>query len=269
MKLERAFTTRESEQASRELIAKYLEGKGYKQRESEPCLVYERGSALSSLFSFSAKHWKATVMVQTTPTADQLTNVVATFDINTTGQMVIKKERDFWEKELDGLIASANGFNADMTPTAKLKEKLRLERRFNEGAKWFFWIAGLSVVNSIILFAGGKWNFLIGLGITQLIDGISIIIAKEVGPNAGMVIRAIALGVNVIIAGIFVLFGILAKRYKWGFIVGMIVYALDGLIFLMVPDFLSIGFHLFVLYGLYGGLKAFGQVKQSDSALAT
>ncbi len=268
MKLDRAFTTKESEQASRELIARYLEGKGYKQRESKPCLVYGRGSGLGSLVSFSTKRWKVTATVQTAPSADQITNVIGTFDINTTGQMVTKKERDFWEKELDGLIASVNGFNTDITPIAKIEEKLKLERRFNEGANWFFWIAGLSLINSIILFVGGKWNFLIGLGIPQVIYGISLGIAKEVGPDTGIVILIIVFAVDVIIAGVFVLFGILAKHYKWGFIVGMIVYALDGLIFLIVPDFLSIGFHLFVLYGLYNGLKAFGQIKQSDSALA-
>jgi len=268
MKLDRTFITKENEQTSRELIASYLESKGYTQRESKPCLVYERGSGLGSLLSPFTKHWKVTATVQIKPNADQTTNIVATFNINTTGQIVIKKERDFWKKELDGLVASAHGFNADITPTAKLEEKLRLEKRSSEGANWFFWIAGLSLVNSIILVTGGRWNFLIGLGITQLIDGVSIGIAKELGPDAGIVIRIIAFAINVVVAGVFVLFGILAKRYKWGFIVGMIVYALDGLIFLMVPDLLSIGFHLLALYGLYSGLKAFGQLKQDNSVLA-
>ena len=36
----------------------------------------------------------------------------------------------------------------------------------------------------------------------------------------------------------------------------MLLYALDGLIFLWVQDWLSLGFHAFVLYGLYRGLDA-------------
>jgi hypothetical protein len=57
--------------------------------------------------------------------------------------------------------------------------------------------------------------------------------------------------IGIVIAGIYVIFGIYAqKRRKWAFIVGMILYALDGLIFLLGPDFVSIGFHVFMLYRL-------------------
>lgn len=264
MKLDRTFTTRESEPMARKLIASYLESRGYKQREANAILVYERGSGLGSWTSFSTKHWKVIVTIQTHPNADGTTNVVAILDINTTGQIVTQKERDFWEKELADLVTSASGFNADVTLNTKVEERLNLEKRLNEGAKWFYWIAGLSIINSIILLVGGNLNFLIGLGITQFIDGISIGIVQEIAPAAELVIRGIAFLINLLIAGIFVLFGVLAKRHKWGFVVGMIIYALDGLVFLMVPDFLSIGFHLFVLYGLYRGLRAFGQLKQKE-----
>jgi hypothetical protein len=134
-----------------------------------------------------------------------------------------------------------------------LEEKLRLKNRFNNGAGWFFWIAGLSLVNSIILLAGGRWNFLIGLGLMQVIDGI----ASEVAIETGSIVKLIAFIADLLIAGVFVAFGVLARKgYRWSFVVGMIVYALDGAIFLLVPDFLSIGFHLFALFCLYGGLQA-------------
>ena len=41
----------------------------------------------------------------------------------------------------------------------------------------------------------------------------------------------------------------------------MIVFTLDGLIFAFVGDWLSVGFHLFALYGMYGGLKALYQLQ--------
>lgn len=268
MKLDRTFTTRESIQASLERIARHLENQGYKQRVSAPGLVYERGSGLSTLFAFSAKQWKVLATVQANPGPDQVTNVVATFDISTMGQLVLRRERAYWEKELDGLVASAGGFNADITATAKIEEKLGQEKRLNEGSKWFFWIAGLSIINSIIWFAGGRLNFLIGLGITQLIDGFSIGIAQGSAPDTALVVRLVAFVLDLIIAGIFVLFGIFAKRSQWAFIIGMIIYFLDGLIFLLVPDFLSIGFHLIALFGLYSGLKAFNKIRQSKSILA-
>jgi hypothetical protein len=150
---------------------------------------------------------------------------------------------------------------------SSVEEKLKLENRFKNGAGWFFWIAGLSLVNSVILMVGGQWNFLIGLGITQVIDGIATGIAAEAGVDAATIIKILAFIADIVVAGIFVIFGVLAiRRYKFSFIIGMILYALDGLIFLMVPDFLSIGFHLFVLFGLYSGLQAHKKLYEMEQS---
>ncbi len=121
------------------------------------------------------------------------------------------------------------------------------------GANWFFWIAALSMINSIVLLMNGQWNFLAGLGITQLIDGIAIVLAKDAGNTAA----ALALFLDIIVAGLFVLAGMLARKgMTVAFIAGMIIYALDGLIFLYVQAWISIAFHLYVLYSLYRGLSA-------------
>jgi len=142
-----------------------------------------------------------------------------------------------------------------MEDSKAIEEKLKTERRFKSGANWFFWIAGLSIINSIILIAGGKWNFIVGLGITQLIDAI----ASEIG-TAGM---GVALVLDIIVAGIFVIFGIFArKRYTWSFIIGMILYALDGVLFFVVQDWLGIGFHILVLFFIYSGLSAMKKLSQ-------
>ncbi|MGI8656220.1 MAG: hypothetical protein ACR2LC_13505 [Pyrinomonadaceae bacterium] len=55
------------------------------------------------------------------------------------------------------------------------------KRQALSGANWFFWIAALSMINSVVLLMNGQWNFLAGLGITQLIDGIAIALAKDAG----------------------------------------------------------------------------------------
>jgi hypothetical protein len=50
---------------------------------------------------------------------------------------------------------------------------------------------------------------------------------------------------------VIAIFGFLGQRavagYRWAFVAGMIFYALDGLIFLMVQDWVGVGFHAFVL----------------------
>jgi hypothetical protein len=44
-----------------------------------------------------------------------------------------------------------------------------------------------------------------------------------------------------------------------------VLYALDGLLFFIVKDYLSIGFHAFVLFFIFGGLKAGNQLNQIQS----
>lgn len=150
---------------------------------------------------------------------------------------------------------------------ALIEEKIRLQNVLKAGANNFYWIAGLSIINSASLLVRGNWSFFIGLGVTQIIDGIAIAIAKEVGTNAGTLVRGIAFMLNLGIAGIFVGFGFLAgKKYKWAFVVGMILYALDGLIFLAVGDYLALGFHVLVLFWLYTGLKPINRLTELEKA---
>jgi hypothetical protein len=71
--------------------------------------------------------------------------------------------------------------------------------------------------------------------------------------------------INVGIAGLFVLFGLSAhKKHAWAFVVGMILYALDGLLFVLVGDYLAIGFHALALFFLYRGFKAMKELKAME-----
>ena len=143
-------------------------------------------------------------------------------------------------------------------------EKTNAEARLSSSASWFYWIAGLSLINTAVALFGGNVSFIFGLGITQMVDGIALALVQEFGNTAIM----IAIIINIIIALVFILFGKYAhKGYKWVFIVGMVFYTLDGLIFLIIADYLSIAFHLYVLYALYRGLKAIGDLKSINSRL--
>lgn len=136
-----------------------------------------------------------------------------------------------------------------MDNTQQITERIAIENRMRGGASWFFWIAGLSVINSVIMIFGGDMNFVVGLGITQIVSALLI--------SMGTAGKAIAIAATVLIAALFVLFGIKARQLKgWAFITGMIIYGLDGLLFLAVPDFLSIGFHVFALFFIFRGMQA-------------
>ena len=102
--------------------------------------------------------------------------------------------------------------------------KAILIRRTQAGANWFFYIAGLSVVNSIIFLLHQNIQFVVGLGTTQVINALSK------GSVPGIVL-------GVIVAGIFALFGVFARKGQiWAFWVGMVLYLLDGLLILLVGE---------------------------------
>jgi hypothetical protein len=128
-------------------------------------------------------------------------------------------------------------------------QKARALQMVNAGASWFLWIAGLSIVNSIIRMFGGGVHFIVGLGITQLVDAL----ARQAG-SSGIVLDLI---INSFVAGIFVIFWHFGKKgQNWPFLVGMAVYALDGLLLLSFKDIFSVAFHAYALFRIYNGMKA-------------
>jgi len=167
------------------------------------------------------------------------------------------------EQKVDGPVAGER--NA-------ATERDKLESQHKSGANWFYWIAGLSLVNSGVMLAGGQWGFIVGLGITQFADAVGAAIAEEVG--AGIGLRAVVFVFDAFVAGLFVLFGALArKRHAGAFVTGMALYTLDGLLFVLVGDWLSVAFHAFVLFCLFGGLaasrKLAAQARPADPALSS
>lgn len=131
-----------------------------------------------------------------------------------------------------------------------------LENQHRVGANWFFWIAGLSLVNIAIVFSGGERNFVIGLGIASVMAAIGVA-AAQANPEAAMIIKGVALVFCLLASGVFAGFGGLARhRHTWAFALGMVLYAFDALIYLLAQDLMSFGFHLFALFCLWNGLRA-------------
>ena len=136
------------------------------------------------------------------------------------------------------------------TPTAGMQ----LDSRLKNGANWFFWIAGLSLVNSVLLLSGASWSFVVGLGVTQYVDLIASFLRKN--PGHGTLVGA-ALGLNAFVAGLFALFGVYARRGRaWAFVAGITLYALDGVVLGLFGEWGCVGFHGLMLWGLAGGLRA-------------
>ena len=109
-------------------------------------------------------------------------------------------------------------------------------------ARWFWWIAGLSLVNTVLVQTGNDMNFVVGLGITAAAD-VFFAGAKAIG----FIVDAIAIG-------FFVLMGWQAQRGKlWAFYVGIGVYTLDALIYAGFQDWMPVGFHALIIYFIAKG----------------
>lgn len=138
------------------------------------------------------------------------------------------------------------------------------EKRTQVGGDWFFWIAGFSLVNSLIALFGAQIHFVIGLGTTELFDVF--------GSQGGTSGKVIGLLLALVAAGFYVLYGAFARRGAiWAFIVGMIFYALDGVLLVVFKDWLSVAFHAYALFRIFQGFQAaqrLGVLRAQAAAMA-
>lgn len=159
-----------------------------------------------------------------------------------------------------------NGLSQDeLTKFQRIQDQNRIESQLKNGTSWFYWIAGLTVLNSLIFIFNGSISFVVGLGFTQVVDGFLIAIREEIGPEAGILWQIAGFGFNFFVAAMFVMFGIFArKQILWVNILGIVLYTLDVLILLWVQDFFSILFHGLALFGLIKGYQAIKQLKDFE-----
>ena len=124
------------------------------------------------------------------------------------------------------------------------------QRRAQVSGDWFFWIAGVSAVSSILAFSGSGVYSWLGLGATRFVDSGAVGVPKEA-----------ALALDLAAAAVYVLFGVFARRgARWAFIAGGALYALDGLLLLSFQDWFSVAFHAYALFRLFQGFQAAQQL---------
>lgn len=124
----------------------------------------------------------------------------------------------------------------------------QLSESYKSGANWFYWIAALTIVTSVIGLMGVNWRFFLSLGTTQIIDAI----ANATAPELGNATKVIALVLDIFITAIFVGFGVLAKKkHLWAYVLGMVVFLLDGLLALAIVDWIGVIVHGVVLFLMF------------------
>ena len=140
-------------------------------------------------------------------------------------------------------------------PQPAANETAKQAQLVRSGANWFIWIAGLSLVNSVLFVAGSNWAFFLGLGATQFSDAFG----KEI--ITGTMGEVVALIVDVVIAAIFVGLGLMSRNGAlWSFIVGMVLLVLDALLLVWVQDWAAVAFHALALFFVIRGFQAARQL---------
>jgi hypothetical protein len=136
-------------------------------------------------------------------------------------------------------------------PPPAIAEMAKQRQLVLAGANWFIWIAGLSLVNSVLFIAGSNWSFFLGLGATRFVDDFGdVVISGTTG-------HVLALAVDVVIAGIFVGLGLVSRNGAlWSFIVGTLLLVLDALLLAWITDWGAVAFHGLALFFVIRGFQA-------------
>jgi len=178
MKYERSFEIEATTKDAEKRVEEFLAQAGY-QRTSNSELKYKRGSMLGSLTSFSPRKWRASLLTRIHPLDRDRAKISVIVDVNTTGQMVTQREKDYWETEIEGF------------------------KKAIESGKISF--EGLNEDHQKLTRSGwkGLWIF---LGVALVVGVPAGVIASKINPaysNVGIAVGIVA--------------GIAAARKHWGF----------------------------------------------------
>jgi len=140
------------------------------------------------------------------------------------------------------------------------------EKQTQMGGDWFFWIAGLSILNSVLQIIHSPVGVFFGLGTTDIFN--------RFGADAGGSGKIIVLLMDVVAAGFYVLYGAFARKgAKWAFIVGMVFYVIDALIVLLLTkQYLEVAAHAYALFRIFQGFQGaqrLGVLRVQRAAMAS
>ena len=136
--------------------------------------------------------------------------------------------------------------------------RYKSEQMLKGAASWFTWIGALSFLNTFLTMNGKQFTFTFGLGFSQLGDAMMT--------NESPIVETLGFFVTFGFSGFFVLLGWLAKHWEPAFIVGIVVYGLDALIFLIAQDWVGVGFHVFASVLIITGYRAYRQLRTTAAA---
>jgi len=135
--------------------------------------------------------------------------------------------------------------------------RIALVKRVQNGGRWFYWIAGLSAVNFVFFVLGSGTGFALGTAIDWFLQGI---VEELADPSFAWI-------AHVVVIAFFAFLGVRATAgAQWAFIVGGLVYALDGLLFVLVGDWIGIVVHAIALFAIVSATISLRQLRGTPIA---
>jgi hypothetical protein len=125
-----------------------------------------------------------------------------------------------------------------------------LVKQRDNGASWFFWIGGLTLLNTVLFVIGSDYGFASGLGLS-----LFIAVLLDVVSEGSLLWLAVLLDLPLIAMLFF--FGRRARRGAiWPFVAGGLFYLLDLGLILLVQDWISVAIHALALFAFFSGWRA-------------
>jgi hypothetical protein len=125
------------------------------------------------------------------------------------------------------------------------------------GANWFYYVAVLAALNSTVAVAAGSigfYTYALGFGVSQFVDGRML---ANIGQGSPESVRWVGVGINLLIAAGFAMFGYFARKGSdMAFVLGMFLYVADAILIMMFKDVFGFAFHLVALFYMGKGLLA-------------
>jgi FAIM1 (Fas apoptotic inhibitory molecule) protein len=134
--------------------------------------------------------------------------------------------------------------------------RVALVKKVENGGRWFYWIAGLSALNFVFSLLGSDNGFALGTVIDWFLRGV---LEELADPSFAWI-------AHVVVIGLFAFLGLRATAgAQWAFIVGGLLYALDGLMFLLVGGWIGIVVHAFALFAIVSAIISLRQLHKTPA----
>lgn len=136
---------------------------------------------------------------------------------------------------------------------SKKYENVKQDKLIAGGASWFLWIGILSLLNIVLLIAQQNIQFIMGLGINYVILGVVEGVKRSIGINLYLLGYVLTFLVSTFF---WFIWKKSKSENKTVYLVGLILYGLDSLIFIFTKEWFSFGFHVFAFLMLANGYNA-------------